>query len=104
VDCLIFLDPQPFHPQRLQDACRDHLGTGLYRTKGYVWLASRPAHVLLWQQAGSQISLELTGLWRAELVHNRDGKLLPEEIAHPHRSRSSPRILRRRPARSPLHR
>jgi G3E family GTPase len=82
VDCLAFHDQRPFHPQRLHDACRDHLGTGLYRTKGYLWLASRPAHVLLWQQAGSQISLELTGLWRAELARNPDRKLLPEELAH----------------------
>lgn len=43
-------------------------------------MASRPAHVLLWQQSGSQITLEFTGLWRAELAHNRDGKLLPEEV------------------------
>lgn len=80
VDCLIFRDPRPFHPARLHDACQQHLGTGLYRTKGYFWMASRPAHVLLWQQSGSQITLEFTGLWRAELAHNRDGKLLPEEV------------------------
>lgn len=93
IDCHIFRDPRPFHPGRLHNACQHHLGTGLYRTKGFLWLASRPGHVLLWQQSGSQIALELTGLWRAELVHNRDGKLLPEEIAqlktqlaskHPH--------------------
>lgn len=84
VDCLILRDPRPFHPQRLYDACRNNLGTGLYRTKGYLWLASRPGHVLLWQQSGSQIALELTGLWRAELAHNRDQKLLPEEVAHLH--------------------
>ena len=81
-DSILFREQRPFHPQRLHDACQHHLGTGLYRTKGYLWLASRPAHVLLWQQSGSQISLELTGLWRAELVHNRDGKLFPEEVAH----------------------
>ncbi len=81
VDALILRDPRPFHPMRLHEVCRNHLGTGLYRTKGYLWLASRPGHVLLWQQSGSQISIELTGLWRAELVHNREGKLLPEEIA-----------------------
>jgi len=80
VDALIFRDPRPFHPTRLHEVCRSHLGTGLYRTKGFLWLASRPGHVLLWQQSGSQIAIELTGLWRAELVHNRDGKLLPEEI------------------------
>jgi G3E family GTPase len=79
-ECTLIRDPRPFHPQRLYDACQSQLGTGLYRTKGYLWLASRPGHVLLWQQSGSQISLELTGLWRAELAANRHGKLLPEEV------------------------
>lgn len=80
VDATILRDPRPFHPERLYDACRSKLGTGLYRTKGFLWLASRPGHVLLWQQSGSQISLELTGTWRAEIARDPDGTLLPEEI------------------------
>ena len=80
VEAMVFRDPRPFHPQRLHEACCNKLGTGLYRTKGFLWLASRPGHVLLWQQSGSQISLELSGLWRAEIVKNQDGKLLPEEV------------------------
>lgn len=82
VDAIVIRDPRPFHPERLYQACRSNMGTGLYRTKGFLWLASRPRDVLLWQQSGSQIALELTGLWRAELAHNRDGKLLAEEIEH----------------------
>ena len=82
VDAIVIRDPRPFHPERLHEACRNKMGTGLYRTKGFLWLASRPRDVLLWQQSGSQIALELTGLWRAELAHNRDGKLLAEEIEH----------------------
>ena len=77
----VFKETRPFHPQRLHDLCQTGLGTGLYRTKGFLWLISRPGHVLLWQQAGSQLSLELHGLWKAELIHNREGKLLPEEVA-----------------------
>ena len=82
VDAIVIRDPRPFHPERLYKACRNKMGTGLYRTKGFLWLASRPRDGLLWQQSGSQIALELTGLWRAELAQNRDGKLLPEEIEH----------------------
>lgn len=81
IDCIILREKRPFHPQRLFDACQRDLGTGLYRTKGYLWLASRPGHVLLWQQSGSQISLELTGHWRAEIADSSEGKLLPEERA-----------------------
>jgi len=80
VEAIQFRSKRPFHPQRLHDICQSHLGLGLYRTKGFLWLVSRPAHALLWQQSGSQISLELRGLWRAELVKNPDGSLLPEEI------------------------
>ena len=72
--------PRPFHPQRLHEVCQTHLGTGLYRTKGFLWLASRPGHVLIWQQAGSHISLELKAQWRSEVLKNKDGILLPEEI------------------------
>lgn len=82
VEAVVLRDPRPFHPERLYEACQSRLGTGLYRTKGFLWLASRPADVLLWQQSGSQIALELTGLWRAELVKDPAGKLLPEEIEH----------------------
>lgn len=82
IESFVFRDPRPFHPERLHEACCLKMGTGLYRTKGFLWLASRSGHVLLWQQSGSQISLELTGIWRAEIVQNRDGKLLKEEIEH----------------------
>ena len=80
VEAVILRDPRPFHPERLHAACQNHLGMGLYRTKGFLWMASRSAETLLWQQSGSQISLELRGLWRSEIVNNPDGKLLPEEI------------------------
>ena len=79
LEAIVLRDRRPFHPQRLYDACQRHLGTGLYRIKGFLWLASRPEDVLLWQQSGSQIDLELTGIWRAEAVHNRYGKLTPGE-------------------------
>ena len=80
VEAIVFRESRPFHPERLYEACRNKLGTGLYRTKGFLWLASRSGHVLMWQQSGSQISLELSGYWRAEIVYNRDGNLSPEEV------------------------
>jgi G3E family GTPase len=82
LDAIIFRERRPFHPERLHYACKNYLSTGLYRTKGFLWLASRPGHVFLWQQSGSQISLELTGQWRSELIKNSDKRLLPEEVEH----------------------
>ncbi|MBJ07352.1 MAG: hypothetical protein CMO40_09595 [Verrucomicrobiaceae bacterium] len=80
VDATVIRDPRPFHPGRLHEAVRNNLETGMYRTKGYLWMASRPGQVLLWQQSGSQVALELTGHWRSEILRNTDGRLLPEEI------------------------
>ena len=80
VEAIVIRDPRPFHPQRLYDVCQRQLGTGIYRTKGFLWLASRPGDVLLWQQSGSQISFELTSVWAAEAITNRYGKLLPSEV------------------------
>ncbi len=77
IGAIVFKETRPFHPQRLYDLCQTGLGTGLYRTKGFLWMARRPGHVLLWQQSGSQLFLELHGPWKAEPVHNREGKLLP---------------------------
>jgi G3E family GTPase len=82
VEAITLKDPRPFHPERLYEVCQNMLSTGLYRSKGFLWLASRPGHALLWQQSGSQISFELRGLWRAELVKNQDGKLNEEEVTH----------------------
>ena len=81
VEVSLFFNQKPFHPERFYSICQNNLGTGLYRTKGFLWLASRPGDALLWQQSGSQISLELKGKWRAEVAKNSDGRLLPEEIA-----------------------
>jgi G3E family GTPase len=80
IESLIFRESRPFHPQRLYDVCQTQLGTGLYRTKGFMWLASRSADVLLWQQSSSQITLELTGLWSAEAVRNTHGQLTVKEV------------------------
>ena len=81
IEAVVIQDPRPFHPQRLYDVCQKQLGTGIYRTEGFLWLVSRAGDVLLWQQSGSQISFELISVWAAEAILNRYGRLLPEEVA-----------------------
>ncbi|MEM7794602.1 MAG: GTP-binding protein [Cyanobacteria bacterium P01_C01_bin.118] len=80
IEAVVFRDPRPFHPERLYEVCRSKLTTGLYRTKGFLWLVSRPGYSLLWEQSGSQIALEIKGFWRAEIALNRDGRMFPEEV------------------------
>lgn len=78
---VVLRDPRPFHPARLHAACHSALGTGLYRTKGFLWMASRADRVLLWQQSGSQIGLEVRGFWKAAALETPEGGLWPEEVA-----------------------
>lgn len=73
-------DPRPLHPRRLWTLFRERLGTGIHRSKGFIWLASRDRDVLLWNQAAGSVGMELTAYWKAALVTNPDGKLVPEEI------------------------
>ncbi len=76
----VIRDPRPFHPQRFYDLYQYRLGMGVYRTKGFLWFASRPADVLLWNQAGGAMGLEWLATWRAAILEGEDGHtLLPEE-------------------------
>ena len=54
----VIQDERPFHPQRLWDACHNHLDEGIYRSKGFFWLSSRNKFSLLWNQVAGSISLE----------------------------------------------
>lgn len=78
----VLTDPRPFHPQRLWDLFHRQLGQGVHRSKGFIWLASRGQQVLLWNQAAGSMGLELLAYWKAALVKDPLGRLLPEEIAH----------------------
>jgi len=77
----VLRDPRPFHPQRLHELFTQRLGLGIYRSKGWLWLASRPADVLVWNQAGSWFGLEFSGTWKASILADPAARLLPEEIA-----------------------
>lgn len=77
----VISDPRPLHPERLWQLFRTRLSTGIHRSKGFIWLASRDDQVLLWNQAAGGIDLELLAYWRAAVVKDPLGKLLPEEKA-----------------------
>ncbi|MEM6258441.1 MAG: zinc metallochaperone GTPase ZigA [Planctomycetota bacterium] len=54
----------PFHPQRLMDALQNGM-QGVVRSKGYLWLASRPQFCGVWAQAGSSVQVDRGGYWFA---------------------------------------
>jgi len=77
----VLADPRPFHPARLHALFTDRLPFGLHRSKGWLWLASRPLDVLVWNQSGSHFGLEWSGTWRAAMLADADGHLFPDERA-----------------------
>jgi len=53
---------RPFHPQRFWDFFSGEL-PGIVRSKGFFWLASRPAYAGNWSQAGGVSHQGLAGRW-----------------------------------------
>lgn len=72
-------DPRPFHPRRLHTLFSEGLPMGVHRSKGWLWLASRPLDVLVWSQAGSHVGLEWAATWKAGILDDPDARMLPEE-------------------------
>jgi G3E family GTPase len=61
---------RPFHPKRFHHLVMHDL-TGVIRSKGYFWLASRPMHAGIWSQAGGVARQEPGGMWWAAVPGNR---------------------------------
>lgn len=61
IGSMTFRSDRPFHPRRLDDA----LGrlTGLLRSKGFCWIASRPTIAAIWSQAGPNLIIEPAQYW-----------------------------------------
>ncbi|MDF1844109.1 MAG: zinc metallochaperone GTPase ZigA [Rubripirellula sp.] len=65
----VFLSRRPFHPKRLTDVLDgdmdDGLFTGVLRSKGLMWIASRNDWAYDWSQAGCSIRMDPAGFWWA---------------------------------------
>ncbi len=64
ISSFVFRARRPFHPKRFWDFI--HLDwTGLLRSKGYFWLASRHDMIGMWSQAGGSAEYRPVGFWWA---------------------------------------
>ncbi|TVR20875.1 MAG: GTP-binding protein [Anaerolineaceae bacterium] len=62
---------RPFHPARLYRAITEaNLLTGVVRSKGICWLATRYDMAGMWSQAGQIIGIEPAGTWWADAEHD----------------------------------
>ncbi|MDS1271059.1 GTP-binding protein [Lipingzhangella sp. LS1_29] len=67
ISSLVFRAERPFHPERLWSLVTDRIDGGEFgtvlRSKGFFWLATRPAITGLWSQAGTVARFEPSGVW-----------------------------------------
>lgn len=66
----VYRSRKPFHPQRFHDFL-SHPFTGLIRSKGFFWLATRMDGVGLMSQAGGLMRHEMAGHWWAAVPRER---------------------------------
>lgn len=65
ISSFVYCAARPFHPARLLGVLGQDW-PGLLRSKGFVWLATRPEQMLIWSQAGGASRIELSGYWGEE--------------------------------------
>lgn len=80
VALLEFSARRPFHPPRLH-AALDLLLDGVVRTRGRLWLASRPDDVMWLESAGGGLIFTYAGKWLAAMDSNRLAYVDPERRA-----------------------
>ncbi|UTN05222.1 GTP-binding protein [Flavobacterium bizetiae] len=67
INSFVFRDPRPFHPNRLWNYISSDFPANVIRSKGLLWMASRPEQAINWSQAGGSMKAEGAGVWWASM-------------------------------------
>lgn len=67
INSFVFRDSRPFHPNRLWNFITSDFPADIIRSKGLLWMASRPEQAINWSQAGGSIKAEGAGVWWASM-------------------------------------
>jgi G3E family GTPase len=67
ISSFVFRDHRPFHPKRLWDLISTNFPKSVIRSKGLLWMASRPEQAINWSQAGGSMKGEGAGVWWASM-------------------------------------
>jgi G3E family GTPase len=62
ISSFVYKARKPFHPERFFNLINEEW-TGVVRSKGFFWLATRPEFAGMWSQAGSSCRYEAGGFW-----------------------------------------
>lgn len=63
ISSIVFRSPKPFHPARFWEYISNNWPTNVVRSKGLMWIASRPDQAINWSQAGGSLNAEPAGVW-----------------------------------------
>ncbi|SFD45545.1 GTPase, G3E family [Chitinophaga sp. CF118] len=69
ISSFVFRSRRPFHPERFWEYLNNHWHSGVIRSKGLFWLASRKDDALNWSQAGGSLRAERAGVWWSSMSY-----------------------------------
>jgi G3E family GTPase len=71
ISSFVFQDKRPFHPERFWEYLGNEWHTGIIRSKGLFWIASRQDEAMNWSQAGGSLRADGAGVWWASMAFDQ---------------------------------